>query len=124
MSTASSSPHGRALLAGIQGSYFVVTGIWPIVHLRSFEAITGPKLEGWLVKTVGALIAVVGAVLVDAAARRRVDRSVTALAIGTAAALTTVDVVYAGKRRISPIYFADAVAELGLLAAWAVVSKR
>src|SRR3954470_3170999 len=47
----------------VQGLYFTLTGIWPILHLRSFEAITGRKRDRWLVKTVGGLIAVVGASL-------------------------------------------------------------
>lgn len=115
---------GRAVFAAIQGSYFVVTGLWPIVHLRSFELVTGPKREGWLVKTVGALITVVGAVVLDAARRRRVDRSVAMLAMGSAAALGAVDVVYVAKRRIAPIYLADAVLELGLLAGWTVLLSR
>ena len=29
----------------VQGSYYLVTGLWPLVHLASFEAITGPKVD-------------------------------------------------------------------------------
>ena len=38
------------------GAFYLATGLWPILHLRSFEAVTGPKLEGWLIKTAGTLI--------------------------------------------------------------------
>src|SRR5947209_19342813 len=58
-----------ARLAMAQGAFFALSGMWPIVHLRSFEAVTGPKLEGWLVKTVGGLLTVVGAALFSAGAR-------------------------------------------------------
>jgi hypothetical protein len=46
------------------------------------------------------------------------------LAIGSAAALTAVDVVYVAKRRIAPIYLADAVLELGLMTGWASTLVR
>src|SRR5438067_11801258 len=49
-----------------QGAYFVATGIWPLLHMPSFEAVTGPKVDKWLVRTVGVLVSVVGGVLVAA----------------------------------------------------------
>lgn len=113
----------RALALG-QGLYFAATGLWPIVHLRSFEAVTGPKPEGWLVKTVGALLAVMGAGLVASSRRRRVTRDWALLAAGGAAALATVDVWYAGvRRRISPVYLADAPIEGALAAGWFLLRR-
>jgi hypothetical protein len=47
-----------------QGGYYLVTGLWPLVHLASFEAITGPKVDDWLVRMVGLLAAVIGATAV------------------------------------------------------------
>ena len=112
-------------MAQAQGVFYAATGLWPLLHLRSFEAVTGPKLEGWLVKTVGALITVVGGVLLSAGRRRRVTPEVTGLAVGSALALTAVDVLYVGKRRIAPVYLLDAVAELALVAGWtAALSPR
>jgi hypothetical protein len=35
----------------------------PLVHYRSFTAITGPKIDDWLVKTVGLLVASMGTAL-------------------------------------------------------------
>jgi hypothetical protein len=113
-----------ARLALLQGGFDVVTGLWPILHLRSFEAVTGPKLEGWLVKTVGALGTVIGGTLLFAGARRRVGPEVRLLGAGTAAAFTAVDVIYTAKRRISPVYLLDAVAETAILAGWAGVQAR
>jgi len=37
------NPHETIALA--QGLYFAGTGIWPLVHMRSFEAVTGRKTE-------------------------------------------------------------------------------
>jgi hypothetical protein len=109
----------RALALG-QGLFFAATGLWPILHLRSFEVVTGRKPEGWLVKTVGALLVATGGALA-LASRGHVGREWAVLGGGTAAALAVVDVWYAGiRRRISPVYLLDAPVELALAAAWAV----
>lgn len=107
-------------LALAQGLYFGATGVWPILHMRSFLAVTGPKTDLWLVKTVGALIGVVGASLVVGARRGRVGPETRALAVGSAAALGAVDVIYVAVGRIPPVYLLDAVVEAGIVAAWAV----
>lgn len=113
----------RALLA-LQGAYFVATGLWPIVHYRSFAAVTGPKTDVWLVKTVGALIAVVGAVIGAASRRQEPPGEVVGLAAGSSAALGALDVIYAGKGRIAPIYLLDAVTEAVLIGALGVTASR
>jgi energy-converting hydrogenase Eha subunit E len=96
--------------------FYVATGLWPIVHLRSFEAVTGPKRDRWLVQTVGGLIAAVGTALIAGAFERK-SRSLTILGIASAASLGLADLYFAGKRRISPVYLADAAAEAALVAA-------
>jgi hypothetical protein len=85
--------------------------------MRSFERVTGPKRDHWLVKTVGVLVTAVGLTLVRAGRRRRMHRDVAFLASLSAAALATIDVVYVARRRISAVYLLDAVPEV-LLAAW------
>jgi hypothetical protein len=107
-------------IAIVQACYFLLTGVWPIVHMRSFLAVTGPKVDLWLVKTVGVLVAMVGSVLLMAAWSGRITPEVIALAIGCAAALGIVDVVYVARRVIPKIYLLDAVAESVLIAAWIV----
>lgn len=100
----------------LQGVYFLATGVWPLVSMRTFEAVTGPKADRWLVKTVGLLVAVIGSSLI--LDRRRPSPGSAALGVGSALALGGVDVVYAARRRISPIYLLDAVAEAVLVAMW------
>ena len=106
-------------LARLQAVFYIVTGVWPIVSMRSFEVITGPKVDRWLVKTVGALVAVIGAALALASRRRQLAPEVVLVAAGSAAALATIDSVYVAKRRISPVYLLDAVAEIALVVGWA-----
>src|SRR5687768_17898387 len=105
----------------VQGIYFFLTGVWPIVHVRSFMAVTGPKHDVWLVKTVGALVTVIGVAIVAGGVRRSgATPELLVVAIGSAFVLMMVDVVYLLRRVIAPIYLADAVAEALLLGGWAV----
>src|SRR3954467_3533004 len=76
------------VLAFIQAVYFALTGLWPLVHIKSFMAVTGPKQDLWLVRAVGVLVSVVGIVIAFAAARRAIDANVILLAVGAALGLT------------------------------------
>jgi hypothetical protein len=99
----------------IQGSYYLLTGLWPLIHLASFEAITGAKVDDWLVRMVGLLAAVIGATLILAARRETLTLEIVVLAIGSASAFAAVDLWYALQGRIAPIYLADAAVELVLV---------
>lgn len=110
-------------IALAQGGYFGLTGVWPLIDLKSFEAVTGPKTDGWLVQTVGAVLGVIGGTLTSAGLSGRVTPEMKGLAIGSAAALAVVDVVFVARRRISPIYLLDAAAEAALIAAWAYAER-
>jgi hypothetical protein len=110
-------------LAWIQGIYFLVTGVWPLVSIGTFQWVTGPKVDLWLVKTVGLLIAVIALTILMAARRGRIGPEVRFLAAGSAAALAAVDLVYALADRIWDVYLLDAVAEIGLVVLWGLVSR-
>jgi hypothetical protein len=105
----------RELILTVQGAYFVVTGLWPVVHMPSFEAITGPKVDDWLVKMVGLLAAVIGGTLYTAARGRNRSYEILLLAIASALAFTMIDTWYSVTGRISLIYLADAVVEIAIV---------
>ena len=107
----------RWRLLAIQSAYYGVTGIWPILHLPSFEAITGPKIDDWLVHMVGLLAAAIGVVLGVATARNQVrSPEVVLLAVTSAAAFAAIDLWYGLSGRISPVYLADAGLQICLIA--------
>jgi hypothetical protein len=101
-----------------QGIFYVATGLWPVVHMRSFERVTGPKTDKWLAKTTGGLIAAVGVALIVGAFDRRSARTLRVLGLASAAALGASDVINAIRGRVSKIYLADAAAESAAIAAW------
>jgi hypothetical protein len=113
--------NGRQILlvtATIQGGYYLLTGIWALVDIYSFQLVTGPKTDLWLVRTVAVLIAVSGAVLLAAAYRRRISPEIFLLAVGQAIGLMAIDIIYVSMGVISAIYLADAVVQLGLAGGW------
>src|SRR5918911_370036 len=99
------------LLVLLQGLYFFVTGVWPLLSIETFQLVTGRKTDLWLVKTVGAFIVVIRLILLSAFVRNQVSFEVILVAVGSAIALAGIDVVYVARRIISPIYLLDAVLE-------------
>jgi hypothetical protein len=114
-------PRASVLSLG-QGAYFLGTGLWPLVDDRSFQRVTGPKAELWLVKTVGVLVSVIGGTLVVSGAKRAVSPETALLGAASAAALAGIDITYTAKGRISPVYLLDAVLEAALVFGWIAVS--
>jgi hypothetical protein len=112
------------LLAGFQGIYYLITGLWPVVDIDSFQAVTGDKTDLWLVKTVGLLIAVIGAAIFRARNRPALHPEILILAAGSALALGTIDVAYSLRGVISKVYLLDAPVEAALVAGWVVIRAR
>src|SRR5207245_10216197 len=107
-----------------QGTYYLMTGVWPLISMRTFEAVTGPKTDHWLVKTIGVLVAVIGAVLLLAGFRSQFNLEIVVLAVASALGLTGIDIWYVARKVIPPIYLLDAVAELLLVALWIIAVGR
>jgi hypothetical protein len=106
-----------------QGLYYLASGIWPLVSIRTFERVTGPKVDDWLVRTVGVLAATIGGVLTFRSLRGRGEPD-PLLGAGAALAFAAVDANYAGRGRISKVYLLDAVAEAALGLGWLVAARR
>lgn len=104
----------------IQAFYFLVTGLWPLLEIRSFQKISGPKTDLWLVKTVGVLISVIGGVIAAAGMRGRITPEVAGLAMGSSAGLAVIDVYYSSRGHISRVYLLDALAEVAIIVAWGI----
>jgi hypothetical protein len=109
----------RAILF-IQGAYYFFTGIWPLVNLSTFEAVTGPKTDDWLVQTVGVLAAVIGAAILVGVARRPPTRETLTLAILSIVGFVAVDLIFVSLGIIGRIYLVDAAIQGALLMGLAV----
>jgi len=104
----------------VQGVYYFLTGVWPLVSIDTFQMVTGPKTDLWLVRTVGVLITVIALAPLAGVRQRPMLAPVVILALGSALGLTAIDVVYVTGQVIAPIYLLDAVAELVLIVALAL----
>ena len=111
-------------MAVVHGAIYTISGAWPLLALDSFLLVTGPKLDLWLVRTVGLLLALDGLVLLACAVRRSVPGAVVALVCAHALGLALVDLVYVSLGRIPPVYLADALLEALLIAGWSWAWKR
>jgi hypothetical protein len=107
-------------LALAHGAYLVFAGGWPLLHLKSFEKLTGSRRERWLTKAVGASLANAGIQLIQSALRGgRVRREVRSLAVRMAVTFAAFDFYYAGvRRRISPVHLLDGAVQLFFATLW------
>jgi hypothetical protein len=118
------------VLLWAQGLYDLVTGIWPLVSIETFQMVTGWKTDHlvtgreadhWLVMTVGVLVTSTALALLTAAWLRGISPEVVILAVTSALGLTAIDVIYVSRQVILPIYLADAAVEVIFLIAWTLL---
>ena len=107
---------GVRALAGLPAGYLIATGIWPVVHRRSFEAVAGRKRDFWLVRVVGGLVAATGVSLAISVLRGRRTPETQAMAAGSAVVFSVAD-GWAGLNQ-SRAYFADVPAQALFVPAW------
>src|SRR3954471_21502606 len=93
----------------VQGLYYFVTGVWPLVSIETFQMVTGPKTDHlvtgrqadhWLVMTVGVLITASAVALLVAAWRGQNPPEIAVLAVASALGLTAIDVIYVDRQVI------------------------
>jgi len=121
----------KRTIATIQGVYFLATGIWPLVHVESFQAVTGRKtdnwtgseIDHWLLNTISVLILSIAVPVLVAAWRNTITPEIIILAIGAALALTGVEFVYVARGVIARVYLADAAAEILLILLWLFAAR-
>ena len=110
-------PVGPVHMAKLHGALNIWGGLWPILHLRSFEGVFGPKVDRWLVYTVAGLLTSIGYSQWQAATSEN-WRHARRLGIGTAGTLLAIDLIYVPRGRIRWTYLLDAAEEVAVIVAW------
>jgi len=96
-----------------QGLYYLITALWPIAHITSFEIVTGKKRNHWLVYTVASLLLVSSLVYLYSGFKNAPTPVETIiLSVGNALALTCIDLIFVFNHKIRKIYLLDASLEL------------
>lgn len=117
-------------LMWLQGGYFVLFGIWPLISIRSFKLVTGEKTDHlvtgresdhWLVMTVSLLLISIGLPLLLGAWRRRYSKESIVLSICSALSLAFIDFIYVARNVILPVYLVDGAIQVAFLAGWVVI---
>ena len=111
------------LMGKTHGAFNIAGGLWPLLHVRSFEAVFGPKADRWLVYTVAGLLISIGYAEIKAStpdgwphARR--------LGVATATTLLAIDLVYVSRGRLRWTYLLDAAGEATFLTGWAMATHH
>jgi hypothetical protein len=113
-------PDRGMVLEILQGVYYVVSGLWPVVHASSYQHYTGGHdlTDLWLLRTLGAVLAVVGLSLLWAVRRRSVAPEAVIMAGGVAAVLAIMDMANIAVKAYPPIYCIDCLIQVGFLFGW------
>jgi len=105
--------------AMLQGFYYALGGLWPLISLASFEQVTGNKRDEWLVRTVAGILVVVAVVLLrDALWRKHVSSSLRMVAGGVALVMGLVAISSGLSGRISWLYVPDGLIHLAFAFGW------
>ncbi|UCF21070.1 MAG: hypothetical protein JSU87_06700 [Gemmatimonadota bacterium] len=114
-----SEPRDRArrwlLLA--QGGYYLLTGLWPLVHLSSFAQIVALRINPFQAQSYGAVLIVIGACLIEAARRGPPDAFATLLGAAVAAAIAVVDLVWLPRLGVTSGLWFDLLVEVAFAVA-------
>jgi hypothetical protein len=105
------------LIRRLGGGYYVVTGVWPLVNMASFEWVTGSKRDKWLVQTVAVLVTAIGATQLRGADGAPPD-GLRQLSVTAALGLAAIELYHWQKGTISVAYALDAIGQLALAGAW------
>jgi hypothetical protein len=108
----------------VQGIYYLLTAIWPLIAIKSFMMVTGYKHDVWLVKTVGALLIAVSLTMLSYLFIKTDRKPVYILCITSPMAFACIDFYYSLTDVISNIYLVDGFIQLGLIMLWVVIVVR
>lgn len=107
----------------LNGTFNLVGGLWPLVHMKSFEAVLGPKVDRWLVCTVGGLLTSVG--YTQWRASTPDDwRHARRMGISVAGTLLVVDVVNVSRGRLRWTYLLDAAGQTAVILGWVLAGEE
>ncbi|MCL5958916.1 MAG: hypothetical protein M1358_06275 [Chloroflexi bacterium] len=104
----------KRLTLQFQGIYYLVTGLWPVLHRASFVALVGPKPDVFQLQSTAGLIAVIGGIITAAARAREPGWLPLMLGLGSASALGSVEIAH--LRRIRCIFVLELLVELSIIA--------
>lgn len=109
----------------IQGIYFFITLVWPVIDIESFMKVTGPKTDVWLVKTVSVLLLPYSIICLWAGFNfKRISKLIIVTMVLTCLGLAFVEFYYYFNGTIKWVYAADAVLQLMFSIWWISIGLK
>jgi hypothetical protein len=98
----------------LQGGWYVVNGIWPLLSMRSFEAVSGPKPDAFQTRTAAVLFLAAGLALQPWSDQPSTDGT---RILAAASAAGTAGVIWAHARSLRRPLLAESLLEAGFATA-------
>jgi hypothetical protein len=104
----------------IQGVYYLLGGLWRLLHARSFERVAGPKADQFQTDVTAALFTAVGTALI-AGTRKSTPRGAV-LAISAPIAVAIIDLRH--RQQIRRLFRLEAAVEIAFAAVAVLPSRK
>jgi hypothetical protein len=115
-------PHPAQRAGRIQGGYYLLGGLWRLLHARSFERVAGPKPDQFQTDVTAALFTAAGAALIAGTVKSAPQGPARVLAISAPIAVAIVDLRY--RHQIRRLFRLEAALEVAFAASAAFPSRR
>jgi hypothetical protein len=112
------------ILLIFQGTYTLITALWALIDIHSFMAVTGPKTDLWLVKTVAVLLIPISVSLILPAFFTSTIWQPLLVGLLSAIGLAIIDFYYSVNNTIDEIYMLDGILQCVFVIAWIYVITR
>ncbi len=93
---------------GFQGMFYLITALWPLIHISSFEAVVGFKPDKFQLFTTDLLILIIAIPLL-ASIKQHKTRAIVLLGLGSSLAFMVVELWF--RKSIRPVFFLDFIIE-------------
>lgn len=108
----------------VQGTYYILTGLWPLIHFSSFSRAVALPMNPFQAQTFGAVLVIIGAHLLETARRDYPGASATLLGIAVAGAIAVVDLVWLPRLAVPSALWGDLLAEVAIAIALVIFYPR
>lgn len=106
--------------AFIQGTYYCLIGLWPLIHPGSFIEVAEIKNDLWMAKIIGLLLMVIGVVLLYAWYHLQNANSLVLLGMASTMVCSGSDLYYFLNRVLPDVYLIDAMIQAALFNVWCI----
>jgi predicted outer membrane lipoprotein len=116
--------HWRRWIVIAQGAYYMLSGLWPLVHFSSFAQIVALRINPFQAQSFGALLIVIGASLLEASRRQPPGAFPTLLGVAVAAAIAVINLVWLPRLAVRSGLWIDVLIEVAIASALILLYPR